>query len=408
MKALVLCGGLPQIALIKELRNRGIVSVLADMNEKAVAVPYADKFYPVSTLDIERLEDIAKSEKVDFIISVCADQMLLVAAQLSEKLNLPSYISFQTAKNVSNKEYMKKIFVEHGIPTSKYIVKADLLESDIKELKFPLIVKPVDAYSSRGVKRVENITELEAAFQNAVNISRTNTAIVEEYFGGEEISVDVYVEDGIAKILCTCNLDKIPEVDKFIICRGRCPATISEVTRKKIADIAQKIADAFQLINSPMLIQLKVEKDEVSVIEFCARTGGGTKFRLIPDVSGFDVVKAVVDLTLGQKPHVNDFEYRGYIINEFLYCKPGVFDHMEGLQELYDEGIIQDFYQLKPQGYVFGDIVSSGDRVAYFSVHAESYQEALLRHKIAVGRIKAISTDSKDLLRHDTLKIETG
>ena len=34
MKALVLAGGFPQIALIEELKRRGIETVLADWNER--------------------------------------------------------------------------------------------------------------------------------------------------------------------------------------------------------------------------------------------------------------------------------------------------------------------------------------------------------------------------------------
>ena len=49
MKALVLCGGIPQIALVKELKSKGITTILADMNEKTPAVKYADQFFCFSS-----------------------------------------------------------------------------------------------------------------------------------------------------------------------------------------------------------------------------------------------------------------------------------------------------------------------------------------------------------------------
>ena len=110
MKALVLCGGVPQIALIKELKSRGIETILADMNENVGARPYADKFYKVSVLDIEGVKQVAIDEKVDFLITVCADQVLEVVAIIAEELGLPWYIDAETAENVSKKSYMKKIF----------------------------------------------------------------------------------------------------------------------------------------------------------------------------------------------------------------------------------------------------------------------------------------------------------
>lgn len=407
MKALVLCGGKPQIALIKELKKRGIFVILADGNEKTVAVPYADKFYKVSTLDIDGIEKVAITEKVDMILSVCADQMLLVAAQLSEKLNLPCYIDYETAKSVSSKEYMKKIFVEYGIPTAKYVVGDTVSHESIDDLVFPLIVKPVDCYSSRGVKKVENYEELVSAFEIAKDFSRTGTAIVEEFIDGPELSVDIYVRNGKVNILCIRSLDKIPNSDKFIICRGNYPAKISERARNQVQEVAQKMADAFGLKDTPMLIQMKINDEQIHILEFCARTGGGIKYRLIPKVSGFDVVKAVLDLTLGEKPHVELKKLDTYIVDEFLYCNPGVLDHTEGFEELLESGIIDHYEIYKPKGHLFGEVNSSGDRVAYFSVVADTEEELRRKHQIAGETVKALDANGFDLIRHEIIDIQS-
>ena len=405
MNALVLCGGKPQIALIHELKRRNITAILADANDKAAAVQYADVFYKVSTLDVVGIEKIALAEKVDCILSVCADQMLLVAAQLSEKLNLPCYIDYETAKNVSSKEYMKRIFVENNIPTAKYIVGSSISFSAIEGLNFPLIVKPVDCYSSRGVKKVLNYDELLSAFENAKNLSRTGTAIVEEFVEGLELSVDIYVENGKVNILCIRSLDKIPNSEKFIICRGNYPAKISLATKGRVQNVAQKIVDAFGLVDSPMLIQMKINDEQIHILEFCARTGGGIKYRLLPKVCGFDVVKAVLDLTLGEKPHVDIKPLNTFIVDEFLYCNPGILDHTEGFEELLKDGIIDHYEIYKSTGYQFDEISSSGDRVAYFSVVADTEAELRRKHQIAASGVKAVDNKGNDLIRHDIINI---
>ena len=404
-KALVLCGSLPQISLIRVLKERGYQAILADMNENAPAVPYADKFYPVSTLDIVGIRKIAVEEKVDMILSVCADQMLLVVAQISEELGLPCYVDYQTSKDVSSKEYMKEIFVKGGVPTSKYIVRANLVPEDIIGLNFPLIVKPVDAYSSKGVRKCENYEELKVGFAEAVNISRTNTAVVEEFVGGEEFSVDVYVENGVAKVLCIGMLSKTPQKGKFVICRATYPPQISNSVKEKIADTAQKITDAFHLVDTPMLIQLKVDGEKVSVIEFCSRTGGGNKFSLIKKLTGFDVVTAVLDLTLGNKPHVPEFKNDKCVVDEFVYCNEGTLDHVEGFEELYSDGLIDDYFIFCKKGSVFGEIKSSGDRLGYFSVSGKTREELAQKHSKINSRIRAFSDKGDDLIKHDYIAI---
>lgn len=84
---------------------------------------------------------------MDFLITVCADQVLLAVAQVSEMLGLPWYIDYEAAKNVSDKELMKKVFTANGIPTSKFVVSSELDLEKVSHLRYPLIEKPVDAYS---------------------------------------------------------------------------------------------------------------------------------------------------------------------------------------------------------------------------------------------------------------------
>ena len=155
-----------------------------------------------------------------------------------------------------------------------------------------------------------------------------------------------------------------------------------------------------------MLVQMIVKGEDISIVEFCARTGGGDKFKLIKDVSGFDVVKAVVDLTLGKLPHVMKKTHDPhFIINEFLYTRPGVLDHFEGLEELAKRKVIDEYYLLKPSGTKCGGISSSGDRVAYITVSSTDESDLLLKHKIAADTVKAVDANGVDLLRHDIMSL---
>ena len=404
MKALVLAGGLPQIELIRQLKSRGITTVLIDGNEKAIARPYADIFYQAAIFKTEEVKEIALKEQVDFLITVCADQVLLVVAQVSEELGLPCYIDYKTAQNVSDKTYMKKIFWENNIPTSRYVQMEQLDWDAISHLQFPLVVKPVDAYSSKGVRKAQNKQELEIFFAEAAQISRSGGVIVEEFVSGEEISVDVYVEGGKAKILCVSNSEKINDAEKFVIFRGRYPVAASEKILAEIQKVAQQIVDAFGIVDSPMLIQMINGGDRVSVLEFCARTGGNMKYLLIKRSCGVDVIKAVIDLTLGEKPHVEvgDPEAK-YIVNDFVYCEPGQLDRAEGYESLLEDGTLADFFCIKPKGFQFRGVSSSSDRAAGFTVVADSLEEFNEKHRRAVERIKIIDADGKDIIRRDLL-----
>lgn len=406
MKALVLAGGISQAELIKDLKRRGIYTILADRNPKAYAVPYADKFYPISTMDIEAVKQLAIDEKVDFVITACADQVLLVVAQVSEELGLPCYIDYQTAKLVSDKKYMKAIFKESGVPTADYVVMTELDEEKLKGFEFPLIVKPVDCYSSRGVRRVENMDELRSAFVDAVNFSRTKNAIVEDFCEGFEMSSDAYIdENGTAHVLTYSINEKIKEKDKFVICRQYKFPKVSDELKEQVKDTLQRIANGFRLKNTPMFAQMIYDGKKLRVLEFCARTGGCVKFRIAKLECGFDFISAIVDLTLGKKPQVGEIkeEYK-YVINTFLYCKQGVIDHLAGGKELLDSGVVYAFDQFVAPGTEFsGRVTCSGDRVGCYTIVGNTEEEIRNKNRIVMDSIKAIGTDGEDILRHDLI-----
>lgn len=404
MKALVLAGGFSQIALIKELKSRNVEVLLADWNIEPVAKKYADKFYQASTLDENKIEQIAVEEKVDFIITVCTDQALLTVAKVSEKLGLPCYIDSQTALNVTNKSYMKKMFLKYHIPTASHIIIAELSEAAVKDLRYPLIVKPVDCNSSKGVRRVENYAELKEAFENAVQLSRTDSAIIEEYIEGDELSADFYISDGKANLLSVSQSCKIAEKDKFVIFRAIYPPKSSVGLLPQIQKIGQQIADIFGIKNAPMLVQLLTDGQNVNVIEFSARTGGGVKYLLIKHISGFDVIKAVVDLTMGLKPECNISKpLTKYLVNDFIYCKPGVFDHLLNFDKCKSEGSMKDYYVFKWQGAEFDTISNSGDRVAGYTVTADSLNELIEKHNKVRAAIRVEDENGNDIIRHDLL-----
>lgn len=405
MKALVVAGGLPQITLINQLKKRAVETVLVDGSAAPLAKEYADKFYQVNIFDTESVKEIAVKEQVDFAITVCADQVLLVVAQVSQELGLPWYIDYATAKLVSDKELMKKIFVENGIPTSRYVVMDELDIAQIKHLKYPLIVKPVDAYSSRGVKKVTNEGELRVAFEQAKDISRTKNAIVEEFFDGEEISVDLFIENGKAKVLCISNSDKVKDDDHFAIFRGRCPVHASDDLKAEVARVSQLIADSFGIKNAPMLVQMLTDGERVTVLEFCARTGGAMKWLLVQHASGVDVIKGVIDLTMGIKPEICVKEPESkYIVNDFIYCKTGTYDHLEGFEQQLEKGNITDYRMLRPRGWNFsGMITSSTDRLCGVTFQADTLEDFNKKHREFVDSVKVIDTEGKDIMRHDLL-----
>ena len=402
MKILVLAGGADQIALINEFKARGHEIILVDYFENPPARPYADKHIVASTLDVERVKEIAIAQKVDLITTACTDQALLTVANVSEQLGLPCYLSYQTGLNVTNKSYMKNVLFANNIPTAKFVILDNVDLDAVKDFTLPLVVKPVDCNSSKGVKRIDDIADITKYLEEAIKLSRTKKAIVEEFKTGKEISVDYYVEGCEAKLLCATTSLKIKNSKSFTILCSDYPA-INEEQEELLKVIGNQVAKAFGLKDCPLFIQMIANGTDVNVIEFSARMGGGSKYNLIRVLSGVNIMSKYVDLVLGGKPSVSPSRLVNFCKMVYLYCNSGVFDHIEGLEELKQQGIIDSYFEYKTKGMEISHAETSGDRPAGYLITAETADALQEKLNYVDSHIMVVSDKGEDIMLHNLL-----
>ena len=400
MKILVLAGGSDQIDLINELKKRGHYVILVDYYQNPPAKRYADKHIQESTLDVDKVRLIAVDEKVDMICTACTDQALLTVAKVSEDLSLPTYITYQTALNVTNKSYMKKVMYENDIPTSKYLIadKADMKLA--ANFNYPLVVKPVDCNSSKGVVKVYDASQVEEAIANAISLSRTQTAVVEEFISGEEVSADFYIQGDEVKFLCASKSNKIKNTNSFTITQSYYPV-INEAQEAKLVEISTKIAKAFDLKDTPLLVQLIHHDDDFYVLEFSARMGGGSKHKVIETISGVDIMKVYVDRILGVKPTVKPEKKVKFATMNYVYCNNGMFVKIEGREEIRKKNLIVADFQYKMENNLITKHETSGDRVMGYLVVADTLDEMAEKIKTVDNTLKIIDDKGNDIMIHN-------
>lgn len=405
-KIIVLAGGNDQCALIEELRrffNNYVEIILVDMSDKVKAIPYADKFLKISTMDRPAVLKAAKKEKIDYILTACGDQPLSTMAYISEQLGTPTYLTEKDVRDLTNKRFMKEKMVANSIPTAKHIYIDKNWDGKLPDFEYPLVVKPVDSNGSKGVKKVLSSDELNTSLQEAFRYSISGDVIIEEFKNGEELSCDFYVENGVAKTLSITASKKIKENDKsFTIVQSYYPAPI-KYDEQKVQEIAQKITDAWGLKDSPLLIQMIVNGDEYNVLEFSARMGGGSKYHLIQVLSGVDIMKVYVKMVMGNKPHVEPKKQWNNAIMSYVYCNPGEFVSLKGFDELKAKGDIYSYftYRIAPSTIEKSD--TSSDRVAGFLVVANTEEEVKKKLQYANEHLAVLDADGNDIMRHDFL-----
>lgn len=180
------------------------------------------------------------------------------------------------------------------------------------------------------------------------------------------------------------------------------PAPLSDFMYQKISNIVNRICEAFKLDNSPLLIQAIVQGEEINIIELTARIGGGAKYVTIPQVTGFDILDANIDSMLGIKPVVQTERNKYFYSRCQLYTHSGIFDRVEGIEELIGEGKIKSVsYNGKVKGDQLYPAQGNTNRFASVFIKADSYSILKARVSEVINRIKIIDISGNDILNRD-------
>ncbi|MBO5385464.1 D-alanine--D-alanine ligase [bacterium] len=149
-----------------------------------------------------------------------------------------------------NKEYTKRILSTcPDIPLIKsaFVKKGEDVKEKTKDLKYPLITKPVSEGSSFGMTKVNTPDELEKAYQDAIKYN--DDVLIEEYLVG--ICATVGILEGEEGLFATEILELRPKnewydyeakytkgMTEFIL-----PAELSDNMTKQVKEIAIKAFD---------------------------------------------------------------------------------------------------------------------------------------------------------------------
>lgn len=401
--AIILGGMRPHILLIEKLKKRGFYTILVDYLDNPPARKAADEHVQISTFDIDSIRTLAKERKVDLIINCCLEFLNVGIAKLAEELCLPMMYSYETALNVSDKVRMKSIMRENHIPTTKFICVKEMSDMKSLPLKFPVFAKPSDGTGSTGVARADNLDDLYTITEEAIKYSKSGIAIVEEAAIGQESNVYCAIRDGIATVIGVSQKYSVigGNGDVTRALGSMWPAQFSEQAVLNVQSAAQKIADAFQLKNTPMFMQIIVNGDEINIIEFACRMAGGYSYRNILSKYEFDFFDFTIDCFLGVQQELRIHDNGDYYAINSLYSVPCVFDHVEGMEELLKQDIIVDYMLPRNPGTEITGETQKKSKIGYFISSGKSKEEVLEKVQYAFDHIEAYDDKGRKVLRRD-------
>jgi isopentenyl diphosphate isomerase/L-lactate dehydrogenase-like FMN-dependent dehydrogenase/biotin carboxylase len=350
---MVIGGGLLQLPVILRAKKMGYQVAVTDYNPEAPGNKNADIPIVMSTRDINGSVRIARAQNeltpFSAVLTVGTDASMTVAA-VANALNLPG-IKFEDAEAATNKIKMRMRFKEHGIPSPKFLPVWSL--SDAKKagkiLKFPNVIKPSDNMGARGVIRVDKLNQVPDAFKFSKSASPSGELIMEEFMDGPELSIDAIIFNG--EITITGIADRIIEYPPYFVETGHnMPSRLPKEVQDAACSVMKQGIRALGIFIGAAKGDIKITKNGPMIGELAARLSGGfMSAYTYPLATGVDLMKAVIEVALGQEPGNLEPDINMTAIERAIIPKPGIVRKITGLEEaLKIPGIKEIFIKVKP------------------------------------------------------------
>jgi biotin carboxylase len=294
--------GLNQIPLIEEAKNLGYHVIGVDVNSNAPGFMKCDIKIQESVENYNEIYIILRELLIDGeirgVLSKSFGTSIKTACYIANKLNIPA-IPYERVEDFIKKNRMKNIYKKFNIESPKFwVVNETGGIEKIIDKNYPVIIKPAVGHAKKNVKLIENYSDMknylaDVPFKGA-------EFLIENYVDGDEIiAVGIVYKNKYHLVDITDKILTPPP--HFVDLIHVSPSKYYHLAGR-ISEIGQKVAEAFEIYTYPLIMELRVTKDEkIFMIESVAEFGGEfISDVLIPARTGYNFIRETIKAAAGE------------------------------------------------------------------------------------------------------------
>lgn len=345
---LLIMGGMRiSCEIVRKARQMGIYTIVADYYpvEKSPAKAIADKAIEVSVTDVDAVVEVIRQENVDGVFVGFNDMLLPFYADICKKAGLPCYGNKTQFETLIAKDKYKALCRQFGVPT---IPEYDINDENIK---YPVLVKPVDSSGSRGITICHNRQQLDEAVAIGRKASKTGKVLIERYMDGREVTVFWTFQDGNYYLSALGNrhvkhnqgMDIIPLPVGYTF-----PSVFLPKYRAEVEENCKRMFSHLGIKDGMMFMQCKVEDGTCYVYDLGYRLTGSLEYKILERVCGYNPLEMMICHALTGKMGEESIaelavpEFKTPAFNVSCLCSPGTIKQIKGIDEVKAMSEVED------------------------------------------------------------------
>ncbi len=379
-KLLVLGGDHFTIPVVEAAHKQGYYVITCDYLPDNVAHKVSDEYVNFSTTDKEGILEWAKNNHIDGIVTF-TDSGVITTAYVQHHLGLPQIGPLESVEKLQNKARFRQFLTEHGfnVPKAKgFSHKEDALASK-DFFTLPVIVKPVDAAGSKGVTKVSDWSELDAALDWAINYSFSGDFIIESFVEKQGCSSDsdCFSVDGKFRFM-SFSAQRFDEqaAGEYTPAAHSWPSTLGKDAEEELSRELQRLITLLGMKTTVYNVETRVGTDgKPYIMEISPRGGGNRLSEMMRLATGVDMITAAVRAAVGDPVYdVEQKPYDGFWAEIIVHAdKTGILDCIEIAPEMDPCVIEKDFWFKK--GDAVKEFQSARDAIGTLVLRFETAEE---------------------------------
>ena len=314
------------VQALNTIRHEGYRSVMINYNPETVSTDYdmCDRLY-FDELTFERVMDILDLEcPYGVIVSTGGQIPNNLALRLdAEHINLlgtqAKYID-----NAEDREKFSEMLNRIGVdqPEWSALTSMDDIQEFIKQVGFPVLVRPSYVLSGAAMNVCSNQEELERFLKLAANVSKKHPVVVSRFMQhAKEVEMDAVAKDGEIIAYAISEHIEFAGVHSGDATIQFPPQKLYVETARRIKKISKQIAKELH-ISGPFNIQYLARENDIKVIECNLRAS--RSFPFVSKVLKINLIELATRIMLGlpvEKPAKSlfDLDYVGVKASQFSF-----------------------------------------------------------------------------------------
>jgi biotin carboxylase len=300
-KVIILGAGIEQIPIIHCARSLGLYVVTVDNIPGNVGHEHSDKAIICSTVDIDGVRSLTRSEGADGIVTYASDVALAAVAAACADQGWPGPTPECVATLCDKEQFREFQRAQHmNAPRFRGVSNFEEFYHHLEDCSFPIFIKPTDSSGSKGISVLDGIPDLATAqrlFNEAMQFSRKGRLVVESAVPGEDISADGWMNDGEVTVFPTCkhSIGCVPVGHSYP----------SKLNLRQCESLRNAVSEVFAKLgydNGPFDVDARVREDEVTILELAPRLGGNGIPLLIQHAWGLDLIERTLAWAINSEP----------------------------------------------------------------------------------------------------------